>query len=49
MGFSNFVPTKYFGILAGILVIIALISDLILFPALLKLFENTKMIKHEIH
>ena len=49
LGFSNFVPTKYFGILAGILVIIALISDLILFPALLKLFENTKMIKHEIH
>jgi predicted RND superfamily exporter protein len=49
LGFSDFAPTKYFGILAGILVIIALISDLLLFPALLKLFENTKLIKREIH
>ena len=50
LSFSNFVPTKYFGILAGVLVIVALLSDLLLLPALLLLFEKPKTLmngKHE--
>lgn len=42
LSFSNFVPTKYFGILSGMLVIVALLSDLLLLPALLLLFEKPK-------
>jgi len=33
--FSNFIPTIYFGILTGIAMIVALISDLALLPALI--------------
>ena len=42
LGFSNFLPTKYFGILSGILVIVALVADLMLLPSLLIIFDRTK-------
>ena len=49
LGFSNFAPTKYFGILSGVLVILALLADLMLLPALLMFFEKPKSIMSEKH
>lgn len=49
LGFSNFAPTKYFGILSGVLVIVAFLADLVLLPALLIFFEKSKSIKSEKH
>ena len=39
MVFSNFVPTLYFGILTGIAMVTALISNLIMLPLLAKKFQ----------
>ncbi len=37
--FSNFIPTIYFGILTGLAMIIALVADLALLPALILIFK----------
>ncbi|MEJ2194189.1 MAG: MMPL family transporter [Ignavibacteriaceae bacterium] len=38
MIFSNFIPTRLFGLLSGMIIIFALISDLLLLPSLIKYF-----------
>jgi len=38
MFFSNFIPTRLFGLLSGMIIIFALIADLLLLPALIKYF-----------
>jgi len=38
MIFSNFIPTRLFGLLSGMIIIFALIADLLLLPALIKYF-----------
>ncbi len=40
LGFSDFQPTKYFGILSGMLIFTALAADLMLFPSLLIYFDR---------
>jgi uncharacterized protein len=40
MSFSDFVPTSQFGLLSGIVVILALLADLLVLPALLLKSEN---------
>jgi len=37
--FSNFIPTIYFGILTGLAMIMALLADLSLLPALMIIFK----------
>ena len=39
LAFSNFIPTMYFGLLTGFAMLIALMSNLTLLPALLMLFK----------
>lgn len=38
MFFSNFIPTRLFGLLSGMIIIFALIADLLLLPALIRYF-----------
>ncbi len=42
MVFSDFVPTIYFGLLTGMAMLIALLSDVITLPVLLKKFVNNR-------
>jgi predicted RND superfamily exporter protein len=37
--FSNFIPTIYFGLLTGLTMIVALVADLALLPALIIRFK----------
>lgn len=47
--FSDFIPTKYFGLFTGLTVIFALLCDLILLPACLKLFQRWLVPKKRSH
>ena len=40
MALSNFAPTSYFGLLSGLTVLVAILGDLILLPALIQVFKN---------
>ena len=42
LAFSVFVPIRYLGILAGIAILIALLADLLLLPALLSVFSGKR-------
>jgi len=40
LGFSSFAPTRHFGLLTCLTLALALISDLVLLPALIRLLER---------
>ena len=39
LAMSNFIPTIYFGVLAGLAMIVALLNNLILLPVLILMFK----------
>ena len=42
LAFSNFIPTIYFGVLTGVAMMVALMSNLMLLPALIMVFKPLK-------